>query len=135
MTFKNVIFGFNFCQKRQVKFHLRSKPDLNIDLIHFHYHRKNVRKLPFLTRNINFQKFHGYFGIRFSVNENFFRKMPSSGLRKNLNLGKFQKCWHRFSTLCLIELQRRILLVILLLELIFLRMDSSHQYHWFLHFF
>ena len=78
MTFKNVIFGFNFCQKRQVKFHLRSKPDFNIDLIHYHYHRNEKRptiavfdwkykfpEISWLFRHYNFSP----------ENENFSKKM------------------------------------------------------------
>ena len=46
-------------KKRQVKSHLRRRPDFNIGLIHFHYHRvpKSSRKWPFLTRNLKNSKF------------------------------------------------------------------------------
>ena len=50
-------------KKRQVKSHLRSRPDLNIDLIHFHYHRvpkssENGRFWPEIWKIQKFRKFH-----------------------------------------------------------------------------
>ena len=44
-------------KKRQVKSHLRSRPNLNIDLIHFHYHRvpKIIQKMAVFDRK--FEKF------------------------------------------------------------------------------
>ena len=138
MTFKIVIFGFNFCQKRQVK--LIQEASQILTLIWFIIMKAQEPSLPFLTGNLKNSKFpeiswlfRRLTGPKMTM---FHSKMPLSDriLWKNLT-GKFQKCWHRFSTLCLIELQRRILLVILWRELIFLRMDSFHQYHWSLRFF
>ena len=55
-------------KKGQVKSHLRSRPDFNIDLIHFHYHQvwkssENGLFWPEIANISNFPKFHGPYGL------------------------------------------------------------------------